>query len=606
MTIASDSSTPDVIQPQEAGTLSGLFRERVARSPDAVAYRQFNPHTHVWENTTWRDMGSAVARWQAALTREALTPGDRVAVLLRNCREWVMFDQAALGMGLVVIPLYTDDRPENIAYILQNAGVRLLLIGGDEHWERLQSVREQLGFLLRILSVDEITSGADTRLRVLVDWLPEDQQLSLQLHEAAPEKLATIVYTSGTTGRPKGVMLSHASILWNAYASQQKVAVFPDDLFLSFLPLSHTFERTVGYYLPMMCGAGVAYNRSIPELGEDLLTIRPTVLISVPRIFERVYNKIQAGLLEKSPVARKLFITATQVGWRRFESQQGRASQSLGMFAWPLLNKLVASKVRDKLGGRLRFAVCGGAPLSPSVGQLFIGLGIPIVQGYGLTETSPVIAANSLEDNQPASVGTPLADVQVRVGEGDELLTRSPGVMLGYWDNPAATAGMIDADGWLHTGDRVRIDERGHIFITGRLKEILVLANGEKVSPADMEMAISMDSWFEQVMVIGDNRPFLSALIVFNPERWAIEAGKLGIDADLDYALGDERVCVAVLERVAARIREFPGYAQIRKVACYLEPWSVDTGLITPTLKLRRDRITEQCQADIDKLYSGH
>lgn len=606
MTTAAGFSTPDVIPPHQAATLSGLFRERVARSPDAVAYRQFNPHTHCWEDTCWRDMGTTVTRWQAALAREALTPGDRVAILLRNCREWVHFDQAALGMGLVVIPLYTDDRPENIAYILQNAGVRLLLIGGDEHWERLQPVREQLGFLLRILSVEPITSGADARLRTLVDWLPTDIQLSLQLHDALPEQLATIVYTSGTTGRPKGVMLSHANILWNAYASQQKVDVFPDDLFLSFLPLSHTFERTIGYYLPMMCGAAVAYNRSIPELGEDLLHIRPTVLISVPRIFERVYNKIQAGLTEKSPLARKLFKAAANVGWQRFESQQGRASRSLGMLAWPLLNKLVAAKVRARLGGRLRFAVCGGAPLSPSVGQLFIGLGIPIVQGYGLTETSPVIAANSLQDNQPASVGTPLADVQVRVGEGDELLTRSPGVMLGYWDNPAATAAMIDTDGWLHTGDRVRIDDQGHIFITGRLKEILVLANGEKVSPADMEMAITMDPWFEQVMVIGDGRPFLSALVVFNTERWTAEAEKLGIDPYLDYALNDEQVCAAVLQRVSARIREFPGYAQIRRVACYVEPWTVDTGLITPTLKLRRDRIMEQCRVDIENLYAGH
>lgn len=606
MTSTAGTAKPDVILPQQAGTLSGLFRERVARSPNAIAYRQFNPDTQQWEDLSWRDMATAVARWQAALAREGLRPGDRVALLLRNCREWVMFDQAALGVGLVVIPLYTDDRPENIAYILQNAGVRVLLIGGTEHWERLEPVREQLGFLLRILSLESIDSGTDKRLRSLADWLPKDTQLSLLQHDAAPDDVATIVYTSGTTGRSKGVMLSHANVLWNAYVSQKKAAVYPDDLFLSFLPLSHTFERTVGYYLPMMCGATVAYNRSIPELAEDLLKIRPTILISVPRIFERVYNKIQAGLLEKSPLARRLFTSAVDVGWRRFESQQGRGTPGLGTLAWPVFNKLVAAKVRARLGGRLRFAVCGGAPLSPSVGRLFIGLEIPIVQGYGLTETSPVIAANSLEDNQPASVGTPLDDVEVRVGAGDELLTRSPGVMLGYWDNPAATAAMIDADGWLHTGDRVRIDAQGHIFITGRLKEILVLANGEKVPPADMEMAITMDPWFEQVMVVGDGRPFLSALIVFNTDRWAIEAKKLGVDEQLDDALADKQVCKAVLERVAERIRSFPGHAQIRRVACYREPWSVDAGLITPTLKLRRERIIEQCKADIDKLYAGH
>lgn len=598
--------TPDVILPQQATTLAGLFRERIARSPDAVAYRQFNSHTQRWEDLRWSEMGAAVARVQAAIMHEGLTRGDRVAVMLRNCAEWVMFEQAALGLGLVVIPLYTEDRPENVAYILQNAGVRLLLIGDDEHWERLQPVRDQLGFMVRIVSLAPIAQANDTRLRDFHNWLPTVGEFPLQARESAADELATIVYTSGTTGRPKGVMLSHTNILWNAYASQQKVSVYPEDLFLSFLPLSHTFERTIGYCLPMMCGATVAYNRSIPELAEDLLHIRPTILISVPRIFERVYNKIHAGLCEKSPLARKLFTAAVDIGWRRFEFRQRRAARNTGMLTWPLLNRLVAAKVRARLGGRLRFAVCGGAPLSPAVARLFIGLGIPIVQGYGLTETSPVIAANTLNDNQPASVGTPLSDVEVRVGAGDELLTRSPGVMLGYWDNPVATRAIIDTDGWLHTGDRVRIDEQGHIFITGRLKEILVMANGEKVSPADMEMAIVMEPWFEQVMVIGDGRPFLSALVVFNVECWPLEAAKLGVDPDIDHALHDERVCAAVLERVAARIRGFPGYAQIHRVACYLEPWTVDAGLITPTLKLRRDRIIEHCQNDIERLYAGH
>jgi long-chain acyl-CoA synthetase len=596
----------DVILPQEAGTLAGLFRERIRRSPDAVAYRQFDTESQRWLDSTWAEMGQGVASWQAALSLERLAHGDRVAVLLRNCREWVLFEQAALGLGLVVIPLYMEDRPENIAYILQNAGARLLLISGDEHWQQLQRVRDQLGFLVRILSISPIDDAREPRLRALSDWLQKDRNCQLQAQEGSAEALATIVYTSGTTGRPKGVMLSHRNILWNAYVSQLKVSVYPQDLFLSFLPLSHTFERTVGYYLPMMCGSTVAYNRSIPELGEDLQTILPTILISVPRIFERVYNKIQAGLAAKSPLARRLFTQTINIGWHRFEHQQGRAHKSLSMVAWPLFNKLVAAKVMAKLGGRLRFSVCGGAPLSPTVARFFIGLGLPLVQGYGLTETSPVIAANSLIDNRPDSVGTPLTDVEIHVGEGAELLVRSPGIMLGYWGDPAATSAMIDAEGWLHTGDQVRIDDQGHILITGRLKEILVLANGEKVPPADMEMAIQNDPWFEQVMVIGDDRPYLCALVVFNADQWRIEASKLGLDASDPGSLNDERVCAAVLQRIAARIENFPGYAQIRRVACYLEPWTIDAGMITPTLKLRRTRILEHCQAAAERLYSGH
>ena len=606
MSQASAGKTTDTITPDQARTLYGLFRERVRRSPDTCAYRQFNRDTQAWDDMSWAELGHAVARWQAALMGEGLVRGERVAVMLRNCREWVMFDQAALGLGLVVVPLYTDDRPENVAYILQNAGVRVLLIGGEDHWERLAQVRDQLGFLVRIVSVAPVPDATDGRLQPLQTWLPSAGEHPLQSQDAAPDELATIVYTSGTTGRPKGVMLSHRNILWNAHASQRKIDVYPDDLFLSFLPLSHTFERTIGYYLAMMCGSTVAYNRSIPELAEDLLIVRPTILISVPRIFERIYNKIQSGLAEKSPLARKLFTTTVNIGWQRFENQQGRAPRGAGNLFWPLLDHAVASKVMTKLGGRLRFAVCGGAPLSPTIARFFIGLGLPLVQGYGLTETSPVISANRLEDNQPASVGTPLADVEIRIAGDSELWVRSPGIMLGYWDNAAATAALIDADGWLHTGDQARIDEQGHIHITGRIKEILVLANGEKVPPADMEMAIVMDPWFEQVMVVGDDRPFLSALVVFNVERWAIEAARLGVDPDMADALHDERVCGEVLKRVTERVRDFPGYARIRRVACYLEPWTVDDGQITPTLKLRRSRILEHCRADIERLYAGH
>ncbi|MEN8803254.1 MAG: AMP-binding protein, partial [Thiogranum sp.] len=328
----------DLITPEQAGTLSGLFYERVQRSPDKVAYRYYDIATDSWNDLTWSDAGKQVARWQAAFAAENLQAGDRVAVIMQNCPEWVMFDQAALANGLVVVPLYTQDRAENAAYILENAGVKVLLIGGQEHWDSLQPVREQLGFLARIISLAHIDNGGhpDSRLKTVGEWLPDQAELIRSDHDK--DALATIVYTSGTTGRPKGVMLSHHNILWNAYASLQVVQCQPNEVFLSFLPLSHTLERTAGYYLAIMVGGTVAYNRSIPQLGEDLLIVKPTILISVPRIFERVYNKIQVGLEEKSPLARALFNLAVNTGWRRFEHQQGRAGWSPILLLWPLLN----------------------------------------------------------------------------------------------------------------------------------------------------------------------------------------------------------------------------------------------------------------------------
>ncbi len=600
-----NSNESHLITPEQAGTLSGLFYERVKRTPDAPAYRYHDPVSETWKTLSWSQAGDEAARWQAALASENLQPGDRVAILMQNCYQWVMFDQAALANGLVVVPLYTQDRAENMAYILQNAGVKVLLIGQQEHWDALQPVRDQLGFLTRIISLEHIdTSGhMDSRLRTAGEWLPD--QAELMRVNWDKDSLATIVYTSGTTGRPKGVMLSHHNILWNAYRSLQVVKRTPDELFLSFLPLSHTLERTAGYYLPVMLGAAVAYNRSIPQLAEDLLEVRPTIMISVPRIFERVYNKIHAGLEEKPAVARALFGMAVSVGWKRFQFQQGRAGWSPALLLWPLLNKLVAGKVMEKLGGRMRLAVVGGAPLPIDVARLFIGLGLPMIQGYGLTETSPVISVNPIENNDPRGVGCLLEDVEARFGDKDELQVRSPGVMLGYWANEKATRDVLDDDGWLHTGDKAKL-ENGQLYITGRLKEIIVLANGEKVPPADMEMAIIADPLFEQAMVVGDNRPYLSALLVLDPEQWALVAGQLGVDPEGSEACNSSQVYEVILERVARQISAFPGYARIHRVHCMLEPWSIEDGLITPTLKLKRSKVCERFAQQIEDMYKDH
>jgi long-chain acyl-CoA synthetase len=597
--------TLDKIPAGTAGTLAGLFRERIRRTPDAVAYRHFDEQTASWQDLTWSDMAAAVARWQAALGAEELKPGDRVAILMRNGIDWISFEQAALGAGLVVVPLYTDDRPENTAYILNNAGVRLLYLEGTEQWENLLGVLGKLQGLTRLLTRHPVrVPEGETRVRHVAEWLPAGGGELLE-KDGDPDDLATIVYTSGTTGRPKGVMLSHRNILVNADSGLEIIPMFREDVLLSFLPLSHTFERTVGYYAPMMAGSTVAYARSIPQLAEDLATIRPTVLISVPRIYERVFNKIQAGLSEKPPLAARLFRLAVDTGWARFQQRQGRGPWQPGFLLWPLLDRLVAAKVMARLGGRMRLAAAGGAPLPTPVARVFIGLGLNLLQGYGLTETSPIICANPAHDNDPASVGIPLPGIEVKLGENSELLTRSPSVMLGYWENPEATRNIIDAEGWLHTGDKARL-ENNHVYITGRLKEILVLSNGEKVPPADMEMAITLDPLFEQVIVIGDYRPFLTAVLVLNPEQWTACAQAIGLDADDENALRDAKLEAAVCERLAGLLSEFPGYAQIRRAVCTLDAWTVENGLLTPTLKLKRSQILDRFADDINRMYEGH
>lgn len=599
----------DLIPVETARTLDGLFRTRAERSAEKIAYRDYDVKREVWQDYTWADMAHAVARWQTALAKENLAAGERVAVMMRNCPQWVMYEQAALALGLVAMPLYTEDRAENAAWCLANAGAKLLLLENLAQWEELSEVKDQLKQLVRIIILTatskDVSRAGDARVTALQDWLPAQAE-AIPPRQNDPHALATLIYTSGTTGRPKGVMLSHHNILSNAHGCAQVVTVTPDDILLSFLPLSHTFERTAGYYVPMLCGATVAYARSIRLLQEDLPTIQPTILVSVPRVYEKVYAGIQAKLAEGPALARGLFKLAVDVGYSRFELSQGRGKWQPLHALWPLLDKLVARKVLDKLGGRLWQAMSGGAALSPEISRVFIGLGLPILQGYGMTETSPVVCANRLDDNLPASVGKTLPGVEVKLGEQDALLIRGPNVMLGYWDNPEATRDIMSEEGWLNSGDTAHIDEQGRITITGRLKDIIVTSTGEKIPPADMEAAILHDPIFEHVMVIGEGRSYLSALVVLSERGWESVATHCNAQNDPKQLARDEYAEEIVLERIVRQISGFPGYAKIHRAALISEPWSIDNGTLTPTLKLKRAKILERHQAEIEKLYAGH
>ncbi len=593
--------------PDALDTLCGLFRARVAATPDQAAYRQFDEVRATWTSFTWADVAAGVARWQAALTKEGLVPGDRVAVMLKNSVEWVIFDQAALALGLVTVPLYLDDRPESAAYILNHSGARLLLVEGKFQHKKLAEIAASATTLQHIVSLTVPEDGLinwSTRFVVAADWLAAAAGTPVPERHLTADLLASIVYTSGTTGRPKGVMLTHDNLLWNAFYASQCADFEPHEIFLSFLPMSHTLERTGGYYLPMLIGAEVVYARSIAQLAQDLQTVRPTVLISVPRIYERVHGRIQDSLAKKGLPARLIFRLAVRVGWRRFERSQRRAGWSPSLWLWPVLERKVARNVTEKLGGRLKLAISGGAALSPEIAHIFVGLGIPIIQGYGLTETSPVVCVNRPESNIPSSIGPPLPGIEVKIGDNDELLTRSRCVMRGYWQDEAATRAMIDSEGWLHSGDQVTMDAWGHYHITGRIKDIIVLNNGEKVPPTDMESAILLDPLFDQVMVVGEGKPYLAALTVLNEEHWQEFAAHLNIDPGQPGALRDPRVTKALTRRVAHHLKHFPGYAQIRRLHPELKPWTLENGLLTPTLKIKRNQILDHYRAAVEAMYA--
>ncbi|MDJ0957294.1 MAG: AMP-dependent synthetase/ligase [Arenicellales bacterium] len=592
----------DVISIEQAPTLDKLFRKRVALSGDRVAYTDYDFTQKCWRDYTWQQMATEVATYQSGMRKLGLQKGDHVALRLRNCRHWVIFDQAALGLGLVVVPLYVADRPDNINYVVDHAMVKLLLVEKLTDWRELETAEGETPNLRKVV-VLESCQTEDERIVVARDWL-EDSAGELSQDLTEPGDLATIVYTSGTTGRPKGVMLSHMNILANAHAGLKSVAVTPQDVLLSFLPLSHTLERTVGYYLSMMAGARIAFARSIRKLSEDLSKVRPTGLITVPRVFERSYGQLKTRVEHTSTFQKWLFEVTVETGWDRFEWRQGRGHWKISFLIWPLLDRLVARKVRLQFGGRLRVAVVGGAPLPLSVSRLFIPLGINLLHGYGLTESSPSISINTLEQNRPATIGLPLHGVLVKIGDNDELLAKGPNIMLGYWRDEAATTEALE-DGWLHTGDQARIDE-GFISITGRIKDILVLANGEKVPPADMEMAIEEDALFEQSMVIGEQMPYLTALVVLNQNKWKAVAQSLNVAENDELVLSTDIVEEFLLERVRRQITEFPGYAKIRRATFTLKPWTVSNDLITPTLKIKRSKIKRHYEKEIAKMYKGY
>jgi long-chain acyl-CoA synthetase len=591
----------------ESRTLSDLFRARVALTPDAVAYRQYDSSAGRWVDWSWRRIAAESARWRAALAAEGLEAGARVATLMVNGVDYVCVDQAALALGLAIAPLHVTDNPGNVGFIIGDCAAAVVILDSAEYWGRLAPDLAACAELKRVVVLAKPSEaiGDDPRVVRAADWLAAAEGKGAPERPVPPDALAAIVYTSGTTGRPKGVMLSHGNIVANVMASCRCVAAVPGDLFLSFLPLSHTFERTAGYYLPIAVGATVAYARSVAHLVEDMRNVRPTILISVPRIYERAYLAIDERLAKGGAVAHKLSALAERIGWRRFEQAQGTSSgpSPLERLIWPALDWLVARKVRAAFGGRLRLAVAGGAPLPFTVAHFFLAMGVEVLQGYGMTESSPVVSVNCLGRNDPRSVGETLPGVSVKLGDNDELLVKGPSVMQGYWRRPEESAKALAPDGWLHTGDQARLVD-GRVFIKGRIKDIIVTSTGEKVSPVDIEQAIETDPLFEQVMIIGEQRPFIAALAVVNRDALVEAAHKIGLSGAPEALVAAPPTRELALNHIRRAVAHFPDYATPRKVWLTVEPWTVAGALMTPTLKLKRLNIETAFAEQIAAMYA--
>ena len=595
-------------------TLDQFVPARAKIAPHTEALRQFDRRSNSWERISYRDLDERIQQWRKAFCKLGLQRGDRVAILLPNGVDAICCDQAVLANGCVPVPLHAIDTAGSSAFIIADSQASVLVTNRQSRWDAIYLTHTVMPNLRHVIFTEE--SSPESRQDGFQQWDLESWLATghgVTELPAAPneEDLAAIVYTSGTTGRPKGVMLTHKNVVSNVINTLKTVSPRPGDVFLSFLPLSHTFERMAGYYLALGMGCTIVFTRSIQQLAEDFRIVRPNVIISVPRIYERIYAKVQNKLARESKFIRFLFSWAVEVGWRRFCRKYGLPITE-GSFAfldpivWPILERLVSKTLLNQFGGQLRIAISGGAALNSKVAKAFCGLGLPIIQGYGMTESSPIIAGNSLSYNHPSTVGKPLPQTQVRLGEDNEIQVSSPSVMKGYWNRPQATREAFTEDGWLKTGDVGEFDSEGFLRIVGRIKEIIVTSTGEKVPPADLELAIEIDPLFEQAYVIGENRPFISTIVVLNKEEWRKLAETLDLDPNDPESLMATVTRNAILKRIKSAVKDFPQYALPRNVHMTLEPWTIENGLLTPTLKLKRKVLAEKFAPQIQALYAGH
>lgn len=590
-------------------TLPELLTHHLPLRPDMPIYQYYDNRTKEWTTVTVAQVCEKVNRWAHAFAACGLNRGDRVAMLLPNGLDAICFDMAALTCALVPVPLHAIDTAGSSSYILNDSGAKVLVTNRLLKWKGIAEAGNHPALKYVVITDEAIETDEteDFTLTNIDHWLAMGEGSELP-EGPEPTDLAALVYTSGTTGRPKGVMLTHRAIMSDILGVLGNISPNPEDVWFSFLPLSHTFERTTTYYLALGMGCLVGFNRNIGLIQEDLRQVRPTIMMSVPRIYEKIYAKVQDRLATKSGFVRFMFNWAVEVGYRKFCRKNGLpVTGSALSFLDPLvegfLSKKVGQGVRDIFGGRPRVYISGGAAMNPQISRTFIGLGVEIFQGYGMTESSPVVSVNKIGFNHPFTVGVPLNNIEVKLGENDELMVRGPIVMSGYWNRPKDTEAVLTSDGWLKTGDQADIYSDGHIRIKGRIKEIIVTSTGEKIPPADLEQAIECDHLFDQVMAVGEDRPYIAALAVVNPVQFEIFAKELGKDPKAADILMDKDVRNAALRRVKAATAGFPNYGIPRNIRLLSEPWTIDNGLLTPTLKLKRQQIRQRYAAEIDELY---
>jgi long-chain acyl-CoA synthetase len=593
-------------------SMGAIFQNRVRKYGDKTLVI-FKNKAGAWEEISWNKLNERVRALGMFLINRGIQPGDKVALFSPNRYEWWVADLAIISVGAVNVPIYATNSVEESRYIIDNSDAKKCFAGTKEHMDKIVKARGKLPNLDDIIifdDVDNLPAGVIQFKKALDEGraVAKKDEFDKRLAPINIEDVATIIYTSGTTGNPKGVMLTHKNFVSNV---NQAHAIDPDFLsgdhtFLSFLPLAHSLERTCGYYIPIFLGHKVAFAESAEKLLANFGEIRPTFLVSVPRIYEKIHSGIIAKVATAPPVKKALF------GWAMGVAKENlpyvcnnRERSGLFAFKYNLADKIIFSKLRATLGmDKLVAAISGGGPLSVSDAEFFLGMGITVLEGFGLTETTPITNANRPKHIKPGTVGPAVKDTSIKIGEDGEVLIKGPQVMKGYYKNEAATKEAFTEDGYFRTGDIGEIDRDGYLKITGRIKDIIVTSGGKNISPQNIENAILTSAFVEQVAVIGDNRKYLSALIVpafTTLESWAKEKS-LPFSARKDLIKNPE-VNRLYEQEIEAQLKDYGRVEQIRKFVLLESEWSQDTGEMTPTMKLKRKVIREKYEKQIESLY---